>query len=167
MHIFITGFMGVGKTTMGRELSTTLNLPFIDLDEAIEEKAGCTITTLFQTQGEQTFRKIERETLHQVIGKKEQHIVALGGGTMCHYDNAEQLIREGLVVYLYASWEEIEQNIVNLKNRPLVNSNSLSELKAIFEKREPYYRKSQLTMPMNTTFESKKLLNILKILTNR
>lgn len=167
MHIFITGYMGVGKTTIGKELSELLYIPFIDLDAFIEENTSSSIHQLFKTKGEQQFRKMERDALLALCDKKENYLIALGGGTMCHLDNHLDILQNGIAVYLYKPWSEIALNLNQLQNRPLIQKNNMTELEAIFRKREPFYELSQLKMPTNSTFEVKKLADTLKILTNR
>lgn len=167
MHIFITGYMGVGKTTVGKELSDLLQLPFIDLDDYITEQEESSISDIFTIHGEEAFRDIERKALLRICTKKQKHIVALGGGTMCHLGNHIDILRNGLAVYLYKPWDEIREHLPELGDRPLVHQKSLVELEVIFRKREHFYKQSQLTIPINTTFEAKKLANYLKLLTNR
>jgi len=167
MHIYLTGFMGVGKTTIGKELSERMNLPFIDLDIAIENEAGISISQYFETHGEVAFRALEQKTLLQTIKIKEQHIVALGGGTMASLHNGILVIENGICVYLKKPWDEIQQGLENLEHRPMLDKYSLEELEAIFRKREPFYAFSQLTTFINTAFSTKKLHNYLKLLTNR
>ena len=167
MHIFITGYMGVGKTTVGKELSKLMHIPFIDLDEFIEENTSSSIPQLFKTKGEQQFRKLERDALLTLCDKKENHLIALGGGTMCHLNNHLDILQNGIAVYLYKPWSEIALNLNELQNRPLVQQNNMTELEAIFRKREPFYELSQLKMPTNSTFDTEKLADTLKILTNR
>ena len=167
MHIFITGYMGVGKTTVGKELSKLMHIPFIDLDAFIEENTSSSIPQLFKTKGEQQFRKLERDALLTLCDKKENHLIALGGGTMCHLNNHLDILQNGIAVYLYKPWSEIALNLNELQNRPLVQQNNMTELEAIFRKREPFYELSQLKMPTNSTSDTKKLADTLKILTNR
>ena len=167
MHIFITGYMGVGKTTVGKELSKLLQVPFIDLDAFIEENTSSSIPQLFDTKGEQHFRKLERDALLNLCDRKEKHLIALGGGTMCHLKNHLDILQNGIAVYLYKPWSEIALNLNLLQNRPLVKQNNMMALEAIFRKREPFYELSQLKMPMNSTFDTEKLADTLKILTNR
>ncbi|MDB4161140.1 shikimate kinase [Bacteroidia bacterium] len=167
MHIFITGYMGVGKTTVGQKLSELLQVPFIDLDAFIEQNTSSSIPQLFKTKGEQQFRKLERDALLTLCNKKENHLIALGGGTMCHLNNHLDILQNGIAVYLYKPWSEIARNLNQLQNRPLIQKNNMTELEAIFRKRQPFYELSQLKMPTNSTFNTEKLADTLKILTNR
>jgi shikimate kinase len=167
MHLFITGFMGVGKTTIGRELSNLLDLPFIDLDAHITEQEGKSITDIFQYDGEIAFRSIEQKSLQSLLALKESHIIALGGGTMSSLKNHELLLKNGVCIYLYKPWLEIALYIKTLADRPLVKRLSLTELEIIFHQREHFYELCQLKIPIDTTFTIQKLANYLKLLTNR
>jgi shikimate kinase len=168
MHIFLTGFMGVGKTSIGKELGTLTQLPFIDLDSHIEEITGKSISQLFKDEGEYRFRTIERDVLVELISKtKSKSIIALGGGTMTSSTNALDIIKNGICIYLYKPWEEIKDYLPKLTNRPLTESKSSEELESIFNKREAFYELSQLKMPINSTFTTKKLAQTLRLSTNR
>ena len=168
MHVFLTGFMGVGKTTIGRELSHITELPFIDLDEYIEQYAKQSILDIFETEGEYGFRKIEREALlHLLNTTTNKTIIALGGGTMSAQTNCFDILQHGVCVYLQKDWKDIAYELIKLADRPLVEQNTESELKVLFEKREPFYKLSQLKMPINSTFTAKKLAQTLKLSTFR
>ena len=168
MLFFITGFMGVGKTTFGKQLAEELHISFIDLDEFIEKNENRTITELFQNEGEEGFRLLERKhLLHLIKTTKEKTVIALGGGTICHLHNYIDILQNGICIYLKSEWSVIRENLKNLPNRPLIDQKSESELKAIYNKRVPFYQLSQVETLTNTGFEVKKLVESLKLLTNR
>ena len=167
MHIFLTGFMGVGKTFIGKQLSELLNLPFIDLDEAIEKTTNTSIPDLFESEGEDSFRFIETQTLQNTVSIGDQSIISLGGGTICNTQNSKIILENGISVYLYKPWSALETNLSKLEGRPVLKQNSLTQLKLLFIKREHFYEQSQLKMPINTDFEPQILVNYLKLLTNR
>ena len=96
-RIFLTGFMGSGKSYTGRRLSEALGIPFIDLDHWIEDQEGQSIQAIFEKSGEAAFRQIEREALHQMIAY-EQAVIACGGGAPCFFDNMEWMNRHGITV---------------------------------------------------------------------
>lgn len=167
MHIFLTGYMGVGKTTIGLQLSKILGLDFYDLDQEISNHTGKSIPEIFNDKGEDYFREIEKDTLIKLNAKKNTCIVALGGGTMSDTESRYLVLQNSICIYLQKPWLEIEKNLSKLKNRPLIKQKSPTELKAIFNKRRLIYEQSQLKMPINTEFQTQKLANYLKLLTNR
>lgn len=159
--------MGVGKTTIGHQLSQLLGIDFIDLDDEITTQAGLSIPEIFRNNGEDHFRMIEKKILAQLNSHTEPAIIALGGGTICDPENRKLILQNNICIYLHKTWEEIEKSLSKLKNRPLIDQNSPSKLKALYSKRQPIYELSQLKMPINTEFEPQKLANYLKLLTNR
>ncbi|MFK7972974.1 MAG: shikimate kinase [Bacteroidia bacterium] len=99
--IFLIGFMASGKTTIGRQISSKLNVPFIDLDEVIEMEAGCDIPTIFKTQSEWTFRNLEARCLRQLKSLPEPYyIISVGGGTPCFRGNLPWMKNHGKIAYL-------------------------------------------------------------------
>ena len=167
MHIFLTGYMGVGKTTIGLQLSEILELDFIDLDQEIVNQTGLSIPEIFNNNGEDYFRIIEKNVLTKINLQKKSSIIALGGGTICDHENRRLILQNNICIYLYKPWEEIEKSLPKLKNRPLIIKNSPSKLRELYNKRQSTYELSQLKMPINTVFETQKLANYLKLLTNR
>lgn len=99
MRVFLVGYMGSGKTTLGRKLAYILQHEFIDLDEYIEEQEGKTISQIFEEDGEDYFRKLERVYLHRIIDR-EDVIVSTGGGTPCFFDNMDQMNEYGKTIYI-------------------------------------------------------------------
>jgi shikimate kinase len=97
--IFLTGFMGCGKTTLGRKLSARLNCPFIDLDHVIEEKEGMTIAQYFSRFGEDAFRQLESNILKHTL-YPDCAVVSTGGGLPCYFDNMEWMNAYGKTVYI-------------------------------------------------------------------
>ena len=98
-RIFLVGYMGAGKTTLGRALANELGIPFIDLDNYIEKRYCKTISQIFAEKGEEEFRNIERRMLHEV-GEFEDVIISTGGGTPCFFDNIEYMNGQGTTVFL-------------------------------------------------------------------
>jgi shikimate kinase len=167
MIYFITGFTGVGKTTIGRELASLTNLTFIDLDETIEVKINQTIASYFEEYGEEAFRDIERQTLIESITLHSDGIIALGGGTLSYRLNHVNILQGGTLIYLELPWAELYLRIKKLKNRPTLKDKTEAQIKAIFNQRLPFYELSQLKMPINSGFSTQKLADILKLSTNR
>ena len=146
-RIFLTGYMGSGKTTLGRALAAEIGIPFIDLDHYIEKRYCKTIAQLFAEKGEEGFREIERRILHEV-GEFEDVIISTGGGTPCFFDNIEYMNSQGTTVYLDVPVERlfIRLSIARSK-RPLIKDKNDEELVAFIteqlEKRTPHYSKAQ------------------------
>lgn len=146
-NYFLIGYMGSGKTTYGKLLTKSLNLSFVDLDVWLENKHQKTITQLFDEVGEDGFRKLEREALHEV-SKLENVIIATGGGTPCFFDNMEFMNAQGETIYLRTSVRELRDRLKMSKTkRPLIQGKDLRELEdyiaSHLEKREPFYMKSK------------------------
>ena len=162
MIVFLTGFMGVGKTTYGKELAQLLQLPFFDLDAEIEAYENATISDIFK-EGENYFRELEHLALLKVL-KQKNGVVALGGGTICSYVNAHLILQNGICVYLYQPWDELYPTIKDLPNRPLLQQLSEEDLRQLFDYRQQFYRLSQLEYRINTGFRTKKLAKMLRFI---
>ena len=122
--------MASGKTSKGRKLARKLNIPFLDLDQIIEEQEDLSISSIFKNKGEEYFRQVEAEVLRS-IPQNEKAIVALGGGTPCFHDNMEYINSFGTTVYLKRSESRILGRLRQSKQkRPLVANLSDAELKA-------------------------------------
>lgn len=148
-RIFLIGYMGAGKTTIGRELAKELNLDFIDLDHFIQARFQKTVNQLFQDAGESEFRNIEKKMLREV-GEFENVIISAGGGTPCFFDNMDYMNRVGTTVYLKASPLALCKRLIVAKaKRPLIQDKTESELLDFvttnLKQREPYYTKAKIT----------------------
>ena len=128
MIISLTGFMGCGKSSVGRKLSELLCCRFMDLDDCIVEKAGCSIPEIFASQGEPVFRKLEQEVLKDIVGNdsEEKTILALGGGAVMT-PGSEKIVHEGtLCIYLKASVDTLLEHLSGeTDGRPMLNGDSL------------------------------------------
>ena len=157
MKLFLTGYMGSGKSLLGKKLSEKLKIPFHDLDFLIEKHAEKSISSIFSEKGEIYFRKLEREQLKDVLKSSEDQIIALGGGTPCYYDNMS-LINSSLdskSFYLKLSVENLTQRLSMEKDhRPMISHlTSQAELdefirKHLFE-RSFYYNQSTHSIDCN------------------
>lgn len=137
--IYLCGFMGCGKTHIGRKLSKSLKLPFIDLDRYIVEKENRSIPEIFEQSGEPYFRKLEAECLKEL---EEGYIVATGGGTLINDDTAKFANAHGITVFLDARFPVCYGRIKDDQNRPLVVNNTREQLYEIFLKRKSIYERN-------------------------
>lgn len=154
MKIILIGYMGAGKTTLGKALAQHMGLQFYDLDWWIEEKTGCTIAQIFAQQGENAFREMEQKALHEVL-EKENIVLSVGGGTPCFFDNIDYMNHNANTVYLNASVETLKAHIrMGGSKRPLVDGKSDEELTeyitASLQKREVYYRQATYQVQIAT-----------------
>jgi shikimate kinase len=128
MKIFLVGFMGSGKTTIGKKLANYLKYEFVDVDKLIEFKVGMSIVDYFEIHGEQAFREIEREVL-QTAHLGENAIIATGGGSPCYGDNMTWMNANGQVVYLSLPPKALAVRLENSKaERPLIKNLKGDEL---------------------------------------
>ena len=147
--VFLIGFMGVGKTTLGKKLANRLNVPFIDIDTEIEKKNELSISYYFERFGESSFREEETKILEEVIRANNKAIVSVGGGLPCFNRNMERMNSAGITCYLRRPAKELFQRLKNAKTkRPLIaNLNEVELLSFIEEKlteREEFYLQSKI-----------------------
>ena len=152
-RIILIGYMGAGKTTLGKALSKALDIPFYDLDWYIENRMHKTIKQLFDERGEEGFRKIEHAMLHEVA-EFENVIISCGGGTPCFYDNMAYMNRQGETVYLKASPEVLYAHLKMGKTvRPLLLNKTPEEVNVFIREqlrlREPYYIQAKHVLDVN------------------
>ena len=146
-RIIIIGYMGSGKTTVGHALSQELGLPFYDLDWYIETRMHRTVKQIFDEKGEEGFRKIEHNLLHEVA-EFEDVIISCGGGTPCFFDNIDYINRQGETVYLKCTTDVLYKHLKMGKPvRPLLLNKTPDEVKTFIEaqlkQREPFYAKAK------------------------
>lgn len=121
MKFFLIGFMGAGKSTIGKYAARQNNMTFLDLDKYIEEKHGKEIREIFAEDGEPYFREEERKALLEVIDLPGAHLVSCGGGTPCFFDNMDVMNARGTTIYLDLSAARLTDRLRNAKSkRPLV-----------------------------------------------
>lgn len=113
--------MGSGKTTIGKELSNVLNIPFIDIDDYIEKKNKTTISEMFSIYGEEYFREREKEAVKE-ISSQSGFVIAAGGGTVLCRENVNMLKLNGKIILLDVSVYNIKQRLINDNSRPLINA---------------------------------------------
>jgi shikimate kinase len=152
-RIILIGYMGAGKTTIGKALSKELGLPFYDLDWYIEGRRHKTISQLFSELGEEGFRKIEYNMLHE-LAEFEDVIISCGGGTPCFFDNMDYMNQQGQVVYLRCEPQVLQKHLMMGKTeRPLLKDKSPEQLidyiTEHLKEREPYYNKARYTLDVS------------------
>lgn len=152
-RIILIGYMGAGKTTIGWRLALDLGLSFYDLDWYIESRMHSSVPQIFATRGEESFRRIERNMLHEVA-EFENVVVSCGGGTPCFYDNMDYMNAQGDTVYLKASAEVLCRHLeMGRTERPLIKGKSPSELLAFISgqlaEREKFYLKAKNILDVN------------------
>ncbi len=148
-RIFLTGFMGTGKTSVGARLAKEMKIPFIDLDEVVEIREFRTITEIFEVEGEKYFREQEVLALIAVIASLDKFVMATGGGIVLRKENRELMRDSGTIVCLTADKAEILRRLKNDTTRPLLGGGmngrevpvgGSSHLQALLKKRDKYYR---------------------------
>lgn len=149
MIIYLVGYMGCGKSTLGKQLANRMGFSFNDLDKLIEEKEGKDIWSIFQNQGEAYFRGLEKKYLREVSETSEDRVIAVGGGTPCFYDNMDFMNNRGVTVYLKMDPGSLSYRIFHGKGkRPLVDGMGEEELKEFvkghLKEREDMYEDAQL-----------------------
>lgn len=139
-HIILIGFMGSGKSTMGKLVANKLGWTFVDTDHYIEKKEGRTINAIFADDGEEYFRSLETEALKELLEAEEQNVLALGGGTPLRPENRALLKDAGYVIFLKVSPEEAYQRLKNDTERPLLKvSDPKEKIKELLDFRNPIY----------------------------
>lgn len=137
-HLFLVGFMGSGKSVVGREVARITGRTFVDLDADVERAEGRPITAIFEREGEAGFRAAEREALLR-LEDAQPSVVACGGGIVGDPANRADLKRLGRVVWLQVDAEQVEQRVGGRAGRPLLGS-SPGEIRELMDVREPLYR---------------------------
>lgn len=143
-NIILVGFMGSGKTTIGKKLAKKLaeklgSYRFVDMDEEIEHKVGMKISTIFEKFGEEEFRNMEANLCKELSNTKSC-IIATGGGVIKNQSNMEHLKKNGLVLYLKASPEHIYKNVKDDTSRPLLQcEDKIGKIKQLLDERTPLY----------------------------
>jgi len=151
-RIYLTGFMGCGKSTIGPILANTLGYDFVDVDRQIEQLEGRSINEIFSDKGEKHFRELERKVLMNVCGLPRT-VVSLGGGTITVAENLELVLSTGLVVYLKITPDQLFHRLRHRSDRPLLrgedgrqlNDDELrGRIQLLYEAREPLYARADV-----------------------
>ncbi|MBN2571943.1 MAG: shikimate kinase [Ignavibacteriales bacterium] len=169
-RIYLTGFMGCGKSTIGPVLANMLGWNFYDLDSEIEKRENMSIVQIFEKQGEKYFRELEKEILIK-ISEKDKIVVSLGGGTIVAEENLFYMKQSGVVVYIEASVDVLYNRIKSKTDRPLVRDIILSSnpkeklhnlINNLLEKRLPFYQKADITVKSDSSNFGKNVDEIFK-----
>lgn len=165
-NIVLIGFMGVGKTTIGKLVAQHTSREFIDLDEQIEEQFKMPIVGIFKTFGEEQFREAETSILKYWCMNTRSKVLSLGGGAFMKADNREVCLATSIVVYLDLSFDVWKERVNLLMNtRPILQNKSLAEIEELYNKRKPVYALSHLTIKtdgMNADEVAVQLVELLK-----
>ena len=141
-NIYMVGFMGVGKTTVGKIVAGKLNRKFVEMDEIIAKNEKMAIVDIFTQKGEPYFRMKENDLLGD-LSKKADLVVSCGGGLICNEDNAKVMKDTGVVFNLRATPQTIYARTKQFKNRPLLNvDNPMEEIRKLLNQRAPHYAKT-------------------------
>jgi shikimate kinase len=153
-NIALVGFMGTGKSSVGRALAEQLRYEFVDTDDLIETRTGKTITAIFAENGEPEFRKLETQLVAELAARRNV-IISTGGGLAANKANLDSLKTHALVVCLWAAPEKIFQRVRHQSHRPLLHeADPLAKIKTLLAAREPFYR--QADVMVNTDLRSVK-----------
>ncbi|MGM0508516.1 MAG: shikimate kinase [Fusobacteriota bacterium] len=156
-NIILTGYMGSGKTTIGKELSKRLDMKFIDTDELIVKKAGMSINKIFEKHGEQKFRDIETEVAKDMKNINNS-IISTGGGIILKEENVKALKKAGEIFLLWASSETLYDRLKDKEDRPLLKvPDPEKKIKEMLEKRKDKYQKS---MDYKINVDKKNILEV-------
>ena len=164
-NLILVGFMGTGKTDVGRALALRLGWEFMDSDDIIEERSGKAISDIFRDEGEERFREIESQVARD-LPKLSNHVIATGGGIILREDNLRSLRKAGRVICLKASPEEIVKRLENTKDRPLLDiPDRMDSIKRFLAERRPFYEQADYTIDttgMNVKAVVDKIIEILE-----
>jgi shikimate kinase len=150
-HIFLTGFMGSGKSQLGKKLAALLGIGFIDLDLMISQQEQKTVPEIFRQAGEEEFRRLERVYLERIISEDKISVIALGGGTVCFNDNLALLKGAGILVYIELNATALFDRLKNNANgRPLLAGLSgdalLQKITGLLQERKTFYEQAHITV---------------------
>ncbi len=145
-NIVLVGFMGTGKTSIGRRLATQLRMRYVDTDDVIEQDNRRRISDIFAEDGEATFRQLESKAVRKV-SKRHNHVIATGGGVVLKAANMENLKRNGVVFCLTATTEEIYRRVGHQTHRPLLQTpDAMAKIQTMLVERHPYYAQADYTV---------------------
>ena len=147
MRVFIIGYMGAGKSTVGKRLANNLDIPFVDLDDAFEARFRYSIPRFFDHFGEKRFREFEHQCLKEIIVEHAEAVISTGGGTACFKNNISLMNKEGITVYIKMHPKSLALRLNQARRlRPVVRDIKNSDMQKFIEEqlaeREPYYEQA-------------------------
>ncbi|MGB3081059.1 MAG: shikimate kinase [Saprospiraceae bacterium] len=162
MRIYLIGFMGTGKSTLGQYVADKWRVPFIDTDIVIESQTGMSIDGIFETRGEKEFRELEADVIRQTT-IYEKALIATGGGLPCYFENMQWMNDHGITMHLSWKKEILMSNLIpQTSSRPLLKDLNIQEaemkIEMMLEERMPYYEMSAITIEMSGDIENDILL---------
>lgn len=168
IRIFLIGYMGAGKTTLGKAFARAMGLSFVDLDWYIEERFHKTVGQIFSERGEDGFRELEKRMLHEA-GDFEDVVISVGGGTPCFFDNMDYMNQQGSTIYLKAEPHVLQAHLKMGKTiRPLIQGKSPEELDAFIREsltaREPFYSKAKHTIDIDIIERREQILHYVNLI---
>ena len=170
--IYLTGFMGSGKSTIGPILANTIGWEFFDLDQVIEQKSGMKVTEIFEKEGEEYFREFERNTLSELTNH-DKAIIALGGGTVTDQKNIDLIKKSGKLIYLKVSPESAYLRLRFKRDRPVLTRDGtvnlgkdefINKINRLLEFRKKYYEQADITIDTDNSTIGKTVDKIAKII---
>ena len=166
MRIFLTGYMGCGKSTIGRKVAALLGINFVDLDKYIEERNFKSVPDIFAQEGEAAFRDKERQAL-QEVAQFEDIVIGTGGGAPCFFDNMQRMNEAGITIYLAPDNETLAFRLLKSKTeRPLIAGKNKEELirfiETALEKRAPFYEQSKIVIRGKNDVQPEEVLRLIQ-----
>ena len=144
-NVILVGFMGAGKSSVGRLLAKRLGRCFVETDDLIVAKEGRSVPEIFRTHGEARFRELEAEVL-DLLKLKRGDVIATGGGFPCREGRMEALRAMGTVLWLTGEFDLLYERALRSGSRPLLDGKPKAEVAALYRAREPYYRQAHFTV---------------------
>jgi len=166
MRIYLVGYMGCGKSTIGRKVAELLEMTFVDLDKYIEERYFKSVPAIFADEGEGGFRDKERTSLLEV-SQFENVVVGTGGGTPCFFDNMEVMNNNGITVYIAPDTEILAARLLKSRTeRPLIAGKSpenlISFINDALQKRAPFYEKSKIIIRGENNLDVQTVIELIR-----
>ncbi len=144
-HVVLVGLMAVGKSSIGKKMSKLLNVPFVDIDHAVEKKEGMSITQIFEKHDEAYFRQCERDMLAEVLARPHPHVIASGGGLFMDEKNRDAIKQNAISVWISVDIDVLVERCSRKRTRPLLLTGDPKQiLEGLKEKRYPFYQMADI-----------------------